>query len=328
MGRREFIKLLGGVSLWPLGATAQQPQRVRQVGVLMSYLESEAEAQEWVRVFVRALEALGWRDGVNLKLHYRWRGAGPEVLRVNAAELAGLGLDAVLAGATPATIALKRATQSVPVVFANVADPVGQGFVASLAQPGGNMTGFGAFEFSVGGKWVQGLKELVPSARQLGVIVNPETAPYYPNFLPFIEKAAQQAGIVAHVAPIENVDQIVNTIEQLAKQTQGLVFLPATLFTTNKELIVRTIARLGIPTMYSYTFWVRAGGLVSYGFDVNDMFRRAANYIDVILKGTRVLELPVQHPTQFQLAINLKTARALGIAVPNTLLARADEVIE
>ena len=190
------------------------------------------------------------------------------------------------------------------------------------------MTGFGAFEFSIGGKWVEGLKELVPSARQFGVIVNPETAPFYRNFLPFIDKAAQQTGIVPQLTAIEKVDQIVNTIEELAKQTQGLVALPGALFTTNKELIVRTVARLGIPAMYSYTFWVSAGGLISYGFDVNEMFQRAANYIDAILKGTRVQELPVQHPTQFQLAINLRTARALGITVPNILIARADEVIE
>jgi putative tryptophan/tyrosine transport system substrate-binding protein len=233
----------------------------------------------------------------------------------------------VLAGATPAAIALKRATQFVPVVFANVADPVGQGFVASLAQPGGNMTGFGAFEFSIAGKWAQGLKELVPSAKKFGVIVNPDTAPFYRNFLPFIEQAAQQAGIVADLTPIENVDQIANTIEQLAKQTQGLIALPAAQFATNKELVVRTIASLGVPAMYSYTFWVTTGGLISC-FDAKDMFRRAANYIDLILKGTRVQELPVQHPTQFQLAINLKTARALTITVPNTVLARADEVIE
>lgn len=234
----------------------------------------------------------------------------------------------MLAGATPAAIALKRATQSVPIVFANVADPVGQGFVASLAQPGGNVTGFGAFEFSIGAKWVQGLKELVPSARHFGVIVNPETAPFYRNFLPFIEEAARQAGIVPHLTRIESADQLVNTIEEIAKQTEGLIALPGAQFTTNKELIVSTIARLGIPAMYSYTFWVTAGGLIAYGFDVNDMFQRAANYIDVILKGARVQELPVQHPTQFQLAINLKTARALGITVSNILLASADVVIE
>jgi putative ABC transport system substrate-binding protein len=322
------MKLLGGVSLWPLGATAQQPQQVRQVGVLMSYLESETEAQDWVRVFVQALEARGWRDGANLKLHYRWRGADPKVLRANAAELAGLGLDAILAGATPAAVALKRATQSVPVVFANVADPVGQSLVASLREPGSNMTGFGAFEFSIAGKWVDGLKELVPSARQFGVIVNPETAPFYRNFLPFVEEAAQRVGVAPRLIPIEKADQIVNAIEQLAKQEQGVVVFPGAQFTTNKELIVRTIARLNIPAMYSYTFWVTAGGLISYGFDPKDMFRRAAGYIDVILKGTKVQDLPVQHPTQFQLAINLKTARALGITVPETLLARADEVIE
>jgi putative tryptophan/tyrosine transport system substrate-binding protein len=281
-----------------------------------------------VKVFAQALEARGWRDGENLKLHHRWRGAHPEVLRGNAAELAGLGLDAILAGATLAAEALKRATQSVPVVFANVADPVGQSLVASLAEPGGNMTGFGAFEFSIAGKWVQGLKELVPSANRFGIIVNPETAPFYPKFMPFIEEAAQQAGIVPHLIQIEKADQIVNTIEQLAKQTQGLIVFPGAEFTTNKDIIVRTTARLGIPAIYSYTFWVTAGGLISYGFDPNDMFRRAAGYIDLILKGTRVQELPVQHPTQFQLAINLKTAGALGISVPETLLALADEVIQ
>ena len=328
MKRREVVALLGGTVLWPFNATAQQPKRIRQVGVLMSYLEDEAEAQEWVRVFIGALGDLGWRDAVNLKLHYRWRGADPNALQANATELAGMGLDAVLVGATPAAIALKRVTQSVPVVFANVADPVGQGLVISLAQPGGNMTGFGAFEFSIAGKWVQGLKHLIPSAKQFGVVVNPETAPFYRNFLPFIQKAAEEVGVVPHLTQIDTVDQIVGTIEQLARETQGLLVLPGAQFTNNKELILSTVGRLGMPAMYSYTFWVKSGGLISYGFDINDMYRRAASYMNLILKGARVQDLPVQYPTQFQLAINLKTARDLSITVPSSLLASADEVIE
>ena len=328
MKRREVVALIGRTVFWPFNATAQQPKRIRQVGVLMSYLEDEAEAQEWVRVFIGALEDLGWRDAVNLKLHYRWRGADPNALQANATELAGMGLDAVLVGATPAAIALKRVTQSVPVVFANVADPVGQGLVISLAQPGGNMTGFGAFEFSIAGKWVQGLKHLIPSAKQFGVVVNPETAPFYGNFLPFIQKAAEEVGVVPHLTQIDTVDQIVGTIEQLARETQGLVVLPGAQFTTNKELILSTVGRLGMPAMYSYTFWVKSGGLISYGFDINDMYRRAASYMNLILKGARVQDLPVQYPTQFQLAINLKTARDLSITVPSSLLASADEVIE
>jgi putative ABC transport system substrate-binding protein len=190
------------------------------------------------------------------------------------------------------------------------------------------MTGFGAFEFSIAGKWVQGLKHLIPSAKQFGVIVNPETAPFYRNFLPFIQKAAEEVGVVPHLTQIDTVDQIVGTIEQLARETQGLLVLPGAQFTNNKELILSTVGRLGMPAMYSYTFWVKSGGLISYGFDINDMYRRAASYMNLILNGARVQDLPVQYPTQFQLAINLKTARDLSITVPSSLLASADEVIE
>jgi putative ABC transport system substrate-binding protein len=285
MRRRHFIKLIGGTALCPIRATAQQTERVRQIGVLMSYPEREPEAQNWTRTFVQALEARGWRDGDSLKLHYRWRVSNSESLQTGASELAALGLDAILAGATPAAVALKKATQSIPVIFANVADPVEQGLVASLTRPGGNITGFAAFEFSIAGKWVQGLKDLVPSTKQIGIILNAETAPFYRRFLPFLDVAAQRLEIVTHLVPIENVDQIPDAIERLAKQTQGLIVFPGAQFTANKDVIIRTTARLSIPAMYCYTFWVTAGGLISYGFDPNDMFRRAATYVDNILKG-------------------------------------------
>jgi len=328
--RRDFITLLGGAAATlPLAAHAQRGERVRRIGVLMSYVESDSEAQQQARAFSQPLEALGWTDGSNITVDYRWRGPSPAQLEAPAVELVQLNPDVLLAGATPAAIALKNATRSIPIVFANVADPVGQGFVASLGQPSGNMSGFGAFEFSIAGKWVQGLKEFVPAATEIGVIVNPETAPFYGKFLPFIDTAARLAGIKPNIATVHDPAQIAGTIDKLARESNaGLIVLPGAQFTTAKELIIATAARLRLPAMYPYTYWVKSGGLISYGFDAQDMYRRAASYVDRILRGTRVQELPVQNPVNFELVINLKTATALGLTVPPTLLARADEVIE
>jgi putative tryptophan/tyrosine transport system substrate-binding protein len=329
MRRREFIMLLGGAAAWPLAARAQQPDRVRRIGVLMSYIESDSEAQQQARAFSQSLEALGWTDGSNIALDYRWRGPSPAQLQAPAVELVQLNPDVLLAGATPAAMALKNATRSIPIVFANVADPVGQGFVASLGQPSGNMSGFGAFEFSIAGKWVQGLKEFVPAATEIGVIVNPETAPFYGKFLPFIDTGARLAGIKPNITAVHDPAQIAGTIDKLARESNaGLIVLPGAQFTTAKELIIATAARLRLPAMYPYTYWVKSGGLISYGFDAQDMYRRAASYVDRILRGARVQELPVQNPVKFELAINFKTARALGLEVPPTLLSTADEVIE
>jgi putative tryptophan/tyrosine transport system substrate-binding protein len=329
MRRRAFISLLGAAAAWPLPARAQQRERVRRIGVLMSYVESDSEAQRQGRAFSQTLKDLGWTDGSNVTLDYRWPGSAPARLRTHAAELVHLKPDVLLAGATPAATALKNETGSIPIVFANVADPVGQGFVASLGQPGGNMSGLGAFEFSIAGKWVQGLKELVPSAAKIGVIVNPETAPFYGMFLPFIDSAARVVGIQSNITAIHDAAHIAETIDKLASESNAaLIVLPGAQFTTARELIIAAAGRSRLPTMYPYAYWVRSGGLISYGFDAQDMYRRAASYVDRILKGAIVRELPVQHPVTFELAINLKTAKALGLEVPPTLLARADEVIE
>jgi putative ABC transport system substrate-binding protein len=328
--RREFITVVGGVAAaWPLTARAQQREQMRRIGVLMSYVESDSEAQRQVRAFSQTLEDLGWTDGSNVTLDYRWAGSAPDQLRTHAAELVHLKPNVLLAGATPAAMALKNETRAIPIVFANVADPVGQGFVASLGQPDGNMSGVGAFEFSIAGKWVQGLKEFVPSAAKIGVIVNPETAPFYGMFLPFIDNAARVAGIQSNLAAIHDAANIAETIDKLARESNaGLIVLPGAQFTSARGLIIAAAARLRLPTMYPYTYWVRSGGLISYGFDAQDMYRHAASYVDRILKGATVRELPVQNPVTFELAINLKTAKALGLEVPPTLLARADEVIE
>src|SRR5262249_45132868 len=219
MKRRDFITLLGGATMaWPLAARAQQGERMRRVGVLISYVESDSEAQQQARAFSQSLEALGWSHGSNITLDYRWRSPPPEQLQDPAVKLVQLNPDVLLAGATPAAIALKNATRSIPIVFANVADPVGQGFVASLGQPSGNMSGFGAFEFSIAGKWVQGLKEFVPAATEIGVIVNPETAPFFGKFLPFIDTAARLAGIKPNITEVHDPAQISGTIDKLARE--------------------------------------------------------------------------------------------------------------
>jgi len=257
MRRREFITLLGGTAVvWPIAARGQQPSnRMRRIGVLMSYVESDSEGQQQAKAFSQSLAALGWTEGSNITLDYRWRGPPPGQLQAPAVELVQLNPDVLLAGATPAAIALKNATRSTPIVFANVADPVGQGFVASLGQPSGNMSGFGAFEFSIAGKWVQGLKELVPGATEIGVIVNPETAPFYGKFLPFIDTAARLAEIKPNITTVHDPVQIAGTIDKLARESNaGLIVLPGAQFTTAKELIIATAARLRLPAMYPYTY--------------------------------------------------------------------------
>jgi putative ABC transport system substrate-binding protein len=329
LSRREFITLLGGeAAAWPLAAKAQQSEQMRRIGVLMSYLESDGEAQEQTKAFSQSLKEFGWTDGVNIRLDYRWPGSDADRLRADALELVRLAPDVLLAGATPAVIALKQETRSIPIVFANVADPVGQRFVATLAQPGANISGFGAFEFSIAGKWVEAIKEIVPSATQIAVIFNPETAPFYGLFLPFIETAARRAGIKTNVTPIHDPADIAGTIDKLAKESNGLIVLPGARFTAARRVIITTAAQLRLPAVYPYSYYARSGGLISYGFDASDMYRRAASYVDRILRGAKPADLPVQQPTKFELVINFKTAKALGIDVPPTLLARADEVIE
>ena len=329
MQRREFITLLGGAAAWPFGARAQQTERMRRVSILLAYVESDISARQWTKVFGEALQELGWNIGRNIQLDYRWAGPNPDLLRSNAEELVHLSPDVLLAGATPAVIALQHATRSIPIVFANVADPVGQGLIASFARPGGNTTGFGAFDFSMAGKWVQAIKEIAPSVTRIGVIFNPETGPFYASFLPFVETASSRLDVKSVATAIHDSDRIAQTLEKLAEEPNtGVVVLPSVMFTTNREIIITTTARLRLPTVYPFSFFAQSGGLLSYGFDVRDMYKRAAGYVDRILRGAKASDLPAQQPTKFELIVNLKTAKALNLAVPPMLLDRADEVIE
>ena len=329
MRRREFITLLSSAAAWPFAARAQQTERMRRVSILMAYVESDPDAQQWTKAFSESLQELGWINGRNIQLDFHWAGPSPDQVRADAAEMVRLNPDVLMAAATPSVVALQHETRSIPIVFVNVADPVGQGVIATFAKPGGNTTGFGAFEFSIAGKWVQAIKEIAPSVIQIGVIFNPETAPYYRSFLPFIETASRQLGVKQIVMPIHDSNRIEDTLEQLAKESNtGVVVIPAALFTNAKEVIVTTTARLRLPTIYPYSFFAQNGGLLSYGFDVRDMFQRAAAYVVRILKGAKPADLPAQQPTKFELVINLKTAKALGLSVPLILQQPADEVIE
>ena len=330
MRRRDFIKVVTRSAItWPLAARAQQSKSIRRASVLMSYAESDAAAQKWAKAFDVSLQELGWNNGRNIQLDYRWGGPNPDRLRGDAEELVRLGPDVLLAGATPAVIALQHATRSIPIVFANVADPVGQGLIASFARPGGNTTGFGGFDFSIAGKWVQTLKEIAPTVAQIGVIFNPETGPYNESMLPFVETASSPLSVKPIPTVIHDSERIAQTLEKLAEEPNtGLIVLPAATFTTYREIIITTAARLRLPTVYPFSFFAQSGGLLSYGFDVRDLYVRAAGYVDRILRGAKVSDLPAQRPTKFELVVNLKTAKALGLKISESFLQRADEVIE
>ena len=329
MKRREVFGVIGGAAAWPLAAGAQQSERMRRIGVLMAYIESDINAQLWTKAFDESLRELGWNNGRNIQLDYRWAGPDQDRLRSNAEELVRLNPDVLLAGATPAVIGLQHATRSIPIVFANVADPVGQGLIASLAKPGGNTTGFSAFDFSMAGKWVQTIKEVAPSVTRIGVIFNPETGPFYSAFLPFVETASRLLDVKSVATVIHDSDHIAQTLEKLAEEPNtGVIVLPSALFSTNREIIITAAARLRLPTVYPYSFFPQSGGLLSYGFAVGEMYRRAAVYVDSILRGEKPSNLPVQGPTKFEFVVNLKTAKALGLDIPLNLQQVADEVIE
>jgi putative tryptophan/tyrosine transport system substrate-binding protein len=332
MRRREFITLLGGAAssaAWPLAAEAQQQSRMRRIGVLMAYAEDDLEAQAWIRALLQGLKEHGWIDGSTASFDYRWARGNLKPMGPYAAELMALNPDLIVAAATPALEAVWRETRSVPIVFVNVADPIGPGFVAGMAHPGGNVTGFTSFEFSMGGKWVEVLKEISPSLVRIVVTYNPATAPYFPLFFRWIETAAPSFAVKLIVTPVHDAAEIEHVIATAAHESNSsLIVVPSAFMTTHRELIIGAAARHRLPAIYGYGYYAASGGLVSYGFDVRDLFRRAASYVDRILKGAKPADLPVQAPTTYQLVINLRTAKALGLTVPETLLARADEVIE
>jgi putative ABC transport system substrate-binding protein len=325
--RREFITLLGGAAVWPLAARAQQGDRVRRIGVLTPAKESDPVAKTYVSAFAQALADLGWTDGRNLRMDLRWGGADINRIRALARELVGLQPDILLAQSTAATAALQRETRTIPIVFANVGDPVASGIVVGFNRPGGNITGFANFVASMGGKWLELLSEIAPGLKRAAIMFNPDTAPVY--FMPSFETAARSLKVAPINAPVHSDVEIETTIIALGREPGGgLVVMPDVFTNVHSPPIISAAARNNVPAVYALSEFVKDGGLLSYGFDQMDIFRRAATYVDRILRGAKPAELPVQLPTKFEMAVNLKTAKALGLTVPQSILLRADELIE
>jgi putative ABC transport system substrate-binding protein len=328
MRRREFIAGLGGAAAWPFVARAQQPGRMRRIGVMLGLPENDPEAQVIAAALRDGLKEAGWIEGHNLRTDYRWQVSNPERARAAVTELLALAPDVIIPGTTQMLDAVKHANSSVPVVFVNVSDPVGTGFVESLARPGGNITGFTNFEYAMGEKWLQALKDIAPSVTRMAVIANPKN-PNTALYLRAIEPAATMFGLQLAIRPVNDAAEIEGAIEAFAREGNGsLLVMPDPLTLTNRDRIIALAARHRLPAVYSFRLFVASGGLLSYGVDRADLYRRAATYVDRVLKGAKAGDLPVQQPTKFELVINLKTAAALGLSVPATLLARADEVIE
>jgi putative ABC transport system substrate-binding protein len=328
MRRRDFITLIGAAAAaWP--ARAQQDDRMRHLGILMAGAESDPQYQADVAVFREELQKLGWVDGQNIRIEVRWAGFDAETMRRYAKELIALQPDLILSNDTPTTATLLQQTRSVPIVFATVADPVGSGFVASLARPGGNATGFAVYEASLGGKWLEVLKETVPSVSRVVVIFNPATAPFAENELKSLNSAAPSFGVEARVAHVSDVSELETVVATQAREpNSGLIVLNEDFMIAHRVEIISLAARYRLPAVYPFRFFAELGGLISYGVNLNDNFRRAVPYADRILRGAKPSELPVQAPVKFELVINLTTAKTLGLTVPPSLLARADEVIE
>jgi putative ABC transport system substrate-binding protein len=331
MRRREFITLLGGTALWPLAAHAQASGQMRRIGMLLGGSESDPQIVEGLAAFRAALEALGWSEGRNIRIDTRFAVADVDRMRVFAKELVALQPDVLVGQTTGVVAALKREAKTIPIVFVIVSDPVGSGFVESLPRPGGNITGFINIEASLSGKWIEMLKEIVPRVARAALMFNPETATYIAFYQQPFETAARANGIEPVAAPVRTAAEIEQVFDRLGNRPDTGLVLPPDVFVSTKvnlDLIASLAARTRLPTIYPYRYMVDAGGLISYGIDSTDMYRRAPAYIDRILKGAKPADLPVQLPTKFELAINLKTAKALGIDIPPTLLGRADEVIE
>jgi ABC-type uncharacterized transport system substrate-binding protein len=327
MRRREFITLLGGTAAaWPLAAGAQQPERMRRIGVLMNVAADDAEGQARLAAFVHDLQQLGWTDGRNVRIDVRWVAGDAARFQRAAEELLALAPDAILASATPSVQALQQLTRTVPIVFANVGDPVAMGVVTSLARPGGNTTGFTPHEYGFAAKWLELLKEIAPRVRRVAVLRDLTIGPAH---LSAIQAVAPSFGVELSVVDVRDVGEIERTIAAFARSSNaGLIVTPSTSALIHRDLITMLAARHRLPAVYSFRYFVTAGGLISYGANATDQYRRAAGYIDRILKGEKPADLPVQAPTKYELVINTKTAKALGLTVPDSLLARADEVIE
>jgi putative tryptophan/tyrosine transport system substrate-binding protein len=330
MRRREFITLVSGaVATWPLAARAQQSERPRRIGVLMAFSENDPEAQSWAGGFREELAKLGWTEGHNIQIDTRWATADVKSLEQSAKQLVAIQPDVILTGSTPATAAMREQTNTIPIVFAMVGDPVGSGFVASLSRPGGNLTGFTPIENSLGGKWVELLKEIAPRVTRVAMLFDPAMAPFASYYLIPFKAAAASFGMEAIVAPVDDMAELERVVATSAREpNSGLIIMPDAFTIGHHTDITSLAARYRVPTVYPFRIFAEVGGLLSYGSSALDEFRRAASYADRILKGTKPSELPVQTPINFDLVINLKTAKTLGLDVPSSMRLRADEVIE
>jgi putative ABC transport system substrate-binding protein len=326
--RREFIAGLGGAAAWPLAATAQQGDRVRRIGVLMPFDENDPLAKPRLPAFTQALAGLGWTEGRNLRMDLRWGGGDINRIRALAQELVSLQPDIILADTTPTTVALQRETRTIPIVFANVADPVASSIVARLDRPSGNITGFATLEASLGGKWLELLSEIAPGLKRAAIMFNPDAAPIS-TFMPSLEAAARSLKVVPITAPVHSDVEIETAIIALGREPGGGLVVISDAFTAgHRAPIISAAARNNVPAVYNVSELARDGGLLSYGPDRVDTFRRAASYVDRILRGEKPGDLPVQLPTKFEMVLNLRTAKALGLAVPPSILLRATEVVE
>jgi len=329
MKRREFIALLGGAAAaWPLTARAQQGERMRRIGVLMNLGSDDAEGQARNAAFLQGLQELGWTVGRNVRIEYRWGAGDAELFRRHASELVALAPDVILASGGAVVPSLLQATRTVPIVFTGTPDPVGAGFVESLARPGGNATGFTPWEYGIGAKWLELLKEIAPGTTRAAVIRDPAIATGV-GMWGAIQTAAPSLGVELRPLGVRDAGEIERAITAFAGSPNGgLIVTGSTLASVHRDLITMLAARHRLPAIYFFRYFITGGGLISYGADSIDPYRRAAGYVDRILKGEKPADLPVQAPTKYELVINLKTAKALGLEVPPTLLARADEVIE
>jgi putative ABC transport system substrate-binding protein len=328
IGRRDFITLFGGAAAWPLAARAQQSDRMRRVGLLMGYPEGDPEGQASAEAFLLRLQELGWTEGRDIQIDTRWAGADPNKARTFAKELVGMRPDVIVPSTNLVTAILQQETSSIPIVFVLVGDPVGSGFVASMARPGGNLTGFSVFEPAIGGKWLEIFKEIAPNISHVAFILHPET-PVNIGFLRAAEAAAPPLRIKIVPLGVHTVAEIERGITEFGREPNGgLVVAPHAVTVGNRDVIIGLAARYRLPAIYGPRHYATSGGLISYGPNPIDPFRQGASYVDRILKGARPGDLPAQFPTKYELVINLKTANALGLNVPPSLLARADEVLE
>jgi putative ABC transport system substrate-binding protein len=326
--RRAFLALLGGAAAWPLAAHAQQAERVRRIGLLMG-MTDDREGQARVTTLKQGLQEFGWTDGHNIQIETRFAGADAGRIRTHVAELVALAPDVIVGQTTPVIRALRQATSSIPIVVAAINDPVDQGFVSSLAHPGGNITGFTFVDFQMVGKWLEILKEAAPGVSRAALMFNPDTSPHYYVYLRSFEAEPRSIAVEVTAAPVRNTTEIEKAFAKLGREPDGGLIVPPDAFTfVHHPLFIRLAQEHRVPAVYSTRAYVAQGALMSYGPDPYDNFRRSASYVDRILRGGKPADLPVQQPMKFELAINLKTAKALGLQIPDRLLALADEVIE